>query len=448
MCVGMFLVLLDVTVINVALPAMSTGLGAGIAQLQWIVTAYTITFAALLLSGGALGDIHGHRRMVLSGLVVFGIGSGLCGLAWATDVLIVARALQGIGGALLLPATLAIITRAFPKRREQARAIGIWAGVSSLALPAGPVLGGALVAGAGWRAVFWINLPLVAVAIALTVKWVPKLRVVGGRLDIAGMLTGGVSLAAIVFAVINAGRTGASAGTVAAAVIGGLGVFAFLAVERRADTPVFPMQLWKSRAFVGANAVAGAMNFVGIGTIFVLTLYLQDARGLSPLVGGVAMLPLFVPLAVMSPLTGSLTARRGPNLPIVFGLGIGAVGSASLLSLAPNSGYAVLLPALLGLGCGMGLLTAAVVAAAMNAAPPERPGLGSSVNNTARQAAGALGTAVYGAITGSPGHRIAFISGIQVAGVVGAALWIGAIAVTLVCLPKFAIEHSHERSAG
>jgi DHA2 family methylenomycin A resistance protein-like MFS transporter len=363
MCVGMFLVLLDVTVINVALPAIRTGLHANIGELQWVVAGYTLTFALVLLPGGALGDRLGHRRTVLLGMLAFALASAAGGLAPTGATLIAARAVQGVGAALLLPASVAVITHTFPERREQARALGIWAGVSSLALPAGPVLGGLLVAAAGWRAVFWINLPIIAVAALLTTK-IHNVGFVGQRL----------------FRI--------------------------------------------NRQFIGANTVAFAMNFVGIGTIFVATLYLQEVRHYSALIGGLALVPVFAPLALLSPITGRLTARFGPRAPMAAGLALGAASSAFLGVLVE--------PALVGLGIGMGLLTAAVVAAAMAAAPAERSGLAAGVNNTARQAGGALGTAVYGAIAGDPLDPGRFVTGMHTAGLVGAGAWLAALVVTLV----------------
>jgi MFS transporter, DHA2 family, methylenomycin A resistance protein len=435
MCAGMFLVLLDVTVINVALPAISTGLHADLSRLQWIVTAYTITFASVLLAGGTLGDIYGHKRVAMAGLLIFGLASAGCGLAATGGMLIGARAVQGIGAALLLPATLAVITRIFPDRKEQAKALGVWAGISSFALPAGPILGGLLVSAGAWQAVFWINIPVVAVALALTARMIPATRgAVGRRVDIPGLITGGSTLAAVVFAVINVGNEGMSPATLIAIGVGISGAALFVVIERRVEDPALPLSKLRSRAFIGANVVAGAMNFVGIGTIFILTLYLQDIRHFSPLMGGLALLPLFFPLAVLSPVAGRLTARFGPRLPMSCGLLLGAAGSACLLLLTPTGGYLDLLPLFLGLGVGMGLLNAAVVSAAMRSVPADQAGLGSSVNNTARQAAGALGTAVYGVIAGDPKHPEAFVAGTHTLGILGASVWILGMLVTVITL--------------
>lgn len=232
MCVGYFLVLLDVTVINVALPQIGAGLGSSVSGLQWIVDGYSLTLAALLLAGGTVGDLRGHKPVVLAGLTVFGLASLACGLAPSTGMLTAARAVQGIGAALLLPGTLAIISRSFPERGEQARAIGIWAGVGSVALPAGPVLGGLLVQGPGWRWVFFLNIPIVLVAGMVALRTVrPDADLDGGRLDWAGVALGAVTLAAATFAVIQTGHSGLDAPAVIAIVVAVIALGGFLRVE-------------------------------------------------------------------------------------------------------------------------------------------------------------------------------------------------------------------------
>ncbi|WP_328611404.1 MFS transporter [Amycolatopsis sp. NBC_00345] len=248
MCAGMFLVQLDVTVVNVALPTIGAELNAGLAQLQWVVDGYSVVLAALLLTGGALGDVLGHRGVVLAGFAVFGAASALCGLAGSAGWLVAARAGQGVGAALLLPGTLAVITAAFPGRRERARALGVWAGVSALALPAGPLLGGVLVSLAGWRPVFWLNVPVVAVAAVATRRLVPPGVRKPGRVDVPGAATAAVALGSGVYAVI-AGQPFAAVLAVAAAV-------AFVAVERRTREPMLPLDVLRSRQTMGANLVS------------------------------------------------------------------------------------------------------------------------------------------------------------------------------------------------
>ncbi|MGW5740374.1 MFS transporter [Amycolatopsis sp. NPDC003861] len=413
MCAGMFLVQLDVTVVNVALPAIGTGLHAGLAAQQWVVDGYSVTLAAFLLTGGALGDVSGHRRVVLTGFALFGAASAGCGLAATAPLLVAARAGQGLGAALLLPGTLAVITNAHPGHAERARALGVWAGVSAVALAAGPVLGGAVVTAVGWQPVFWLNVPVVLAAAFATARLVPRgERVPGRRIDVAGVATAAPALGAGVYAVI--------AGSVPAAMVAVVALAAFLAVERRSRAPMLPLDL--ARRTLPATFVSAAMNFVGIGTILVLTLYLQGVRRAGPLEAGLELLPLFGPLSVLAPVAGRLVARFGSRPLMVAGLSLGALGMLNLVLLDESSGYPALLPTLLGLGIGMGLLTTAVVTAVVSGVPAERAGVAGGINNAARQAGGALGVAVLGAVSGR---------GLPAVGVIAAALWLVAIGVTV-----------------
>ncbi|MFB9683621.1 MFS transporter [Amycolatopsis plumensis] len=413
MCAGMFLVQLDVTVVNVALPTVGTGLHAGLAAQQWVVDGYAVTLAAFLLTGGALGDVFGHRRVVLTGFALFGTASAACGLATTAPLLVAARAGQGLGAALLLPGTLAVITNAYPGHAERARALGIWAGVSALALAAGPVLGGAIVTAVGWRPVFWLNVPVVLTAALATARLVPRgVRVPGRRIDVAGVATAAPALGAGVYAVIDENLV---AGIVAAGAL-----VAFFVVERRAPEPMLPLDI--ARRTLPATFVSAAMNFVGIGMILVLTLHLQGVRHASPFEAGLEVLPLFGPLSVLAPVAGRLVARFGPRPLMVAGLALGVLGMLNLVLLGENRGYPALLPTLLGLGTGMGLLTTAVVTAAVSDVPPGRAGVAGGINNTARQAGGALGVAVLGGVSGS---------GLPAVGVIAGLLWLVAIGVTL-----------------
>lgn len=421
-CAGMFLVQLDVTVVNVALPDIGAAVGADVPALQWVVDGYTVALAALLLTGGALGDVLGHRRVVLAGLGIFGAASAGCALAPGSAALVAARVAQGAGAALLLPGTLAVITRAFPGRREQARALGFWAGVSALALAAGPLLGGLLVTATGWRSLFWINVPLTALAAAGTLR-VPAGQPAAGRVDVAGTVTGATALAALVYAVIQS--------SVPAAVLGVAAAVAFLAAERRSPAPMLPLTLLRSRTFAAANLVAGAMNFAGLGTILLATLYLQGVHHATPAAAALAMLPGFLPLSLLAPVTGRLTARFGPRPVMIAGLLTGSAGLLGLLRVTATSTITgAFLPAFALVGVGLGLLTAAVVAAAVGGVPADRAGIASGVNNTARQACGALGIATFGAIAGSPARPAAFVHGLHAAAVLGAALWLAAAVLT------------------
>ncbi len=434
MCAGMFLVLLDVTIVNVAVPAITTGLHTSTAGIQWVVDGYTVALASLLLAGGALGDGLGHRRIVLLGLAIFGAASAGCALAPNAPALVAARVVQGIGAALLLPGSVAAIADAFPGRAEQARALGIWAAVSAIAVPAGPLLGGFLVQSYGWRSVFWINPAVVAVCVIGVLVWVKATR--GRRerrLDIGGLVFGTLGLASLVYAVIAAGGTGSTAAgapAIAAAVIGVLALAGFVIVERRAGDPLLPPGVFKVPAFSIANGSALVMNLTTAGLLFLLTRYLQQVRGRTALEAGVMLLPLFAPLGVLSPLAGRLTARHGAR-PVMFGAALAAAaGQLCLLLISVTAGYPRLVPALIGVGLGVAMFTAPVVATAIRSVPPGRSGIASGVNNTARQTGTALGVAVFGAIAGNPASAGHFVSAMRYLGIAGAILWLIVAVVT------------------
>jgi DHA2 family methylenomycin A resistance protein-like MFS transporter len=438
MCAGYFLVLLDVTVVNVALPRVGSGLHTDIGGLQWVVDGYALALAALMLTSGTAGDRYGHRRVVLAGLAVFGAGSLACGLAPDVAVLVAARVVQGVGAALLLPGTLAIISRAYPDDAARARAIGVWAGVGSLALPAGPLLGGALTDWLGWRAIFLINVPVVLFALVRSAAVVEESKQAGARrLDPPGLLLGGLLLLATTYAFIEGGRTGAgSPYVVAAATVAVLALVALTAAElRRGDEAMLPPALLRRPAFDAANATAAIMNLGTLGTLFVLMLFLQSVQHRSALVAGLAVLPLFAPLAVMAPFGGRITSRIGSRVPAAVGLLIAATGLALLARAQPHSGLRVLLPGLLLWGIGCGLLTPAVVAAAIATVPADRAGLASAVNNTARQTGGAIGIAVAGAIAGPPRDEGRFLRGFHTVAVGSAGLYGVAAVVAVVLLP-------------
>jgi DHA2 family methylenomycin A resistance protein-like MFS transporter len=433
MCAGLFLVQLDVSIVNVALPSIRGDLRPSAAGLQWVVDGYAIALASLMLAGGTDGDLHGHRRVVLSGLGVFGLASLAAGLAPGPAVLVGARVAQGVGAALLLPGTLAIIANAFPEARERARAIGVWAAVAGLSLPAGPVAGGLLVAGPGWRWVFLVNLPVVAAAAVLTARLVresadPR----GRRLDAPGVALGALALAAATFAFIDAGHAGAGSPAViaAAAVLALLAGAAMLVVEHRAPAPMLPLGLFRRPRFTVANGVAGVMNLGSLGCIFVLTLFLQVVQHRSPLEAGLAVIPLFAPVSVLAPLSGRLTGRFGPRAPMTAGLLVAAAGLALLARSDAGTPYTSLLPAFVLWGAGLGLLTSAVVSAAVGAVDDDRSGLASAVNNTARQAGGAIGIAAFGAIAGEASSA-GFVHGFHVAALIAAALYVAATLPTL-----------------
>jgi DHA2 family methylenomycin A resistance protein-like MFS transporter len=435
MCVGYFLVLLDATIVNVALPTIGRRLHAGVSGLQWVVDGYALALAGLMLTGGTVGDLRGHKRVVLAGLALFGMASLGCGLAGSAAVLIACRVVQGAGAALMLPGTLAVIANAYPEERERARAIGVWAGVGSCALPAGPLIGGLIVQAVGWRWVFLLNVPIVAVALPAAGRVVAESHVrTARRLDLPGAALGALTLVGVTFAFIEGGHGGSAAAVVVAAVCAGAGAAAFVAVERRTRGPLLPLGLLRRRAFVIANAVAGAMNLASLGLLFVVTLYLQEVRHDRALTAGVALLPLFLPLSALAPVGGRIVARTGSRRPMLGGLLLAAAGVALLTLSDAATGYLTLLPALVLWGVGLAFLTPAVVSAAVSAVPAGRAGLGSAVNNTTRQAGGAIGIAAFGAIASTPTGP-GFVHGFHTVAVIAAVLLLAAAAATLT-LPR------------
>lgn len=430
MCVGYFLVLLDVTIVNVALPHIASGLHASVSGLQWVVDGYALALAALMLAGGTIGDLRGHKRVVLIGLALFGIASLGCGLAPSVGLLAGVRVIQGAGAALMLPGTLAVISDAYPRERERAKAIGVWAGIGSAALPAGPLLGGLLTQAVSWRAVFFINLPIVGIAFATAARVVSESRErQARRVDLPGVILDGGLLGAITFAFIQAGHSGVG-GPLVIAILAALGLaIGFVLVERARSDPMLPLELFRRPVFTTANLVAGVMNLATLGLLFVLTLYLQDVRHYSALTAGLALLPLFAPLSVLAPFGGRLTSRVGPRWPMIAGLTCATAGFVLLSLAGARTPYLGLLGALLLWGTGLGLLTPAVVAAAISAVPADRAGLASALNNTSRQAAGAIGIAAFGTLAGAASSH-GFLEGFHTGALIAAGLFGAAAVIT------------------
>jgi MFS transporter, DHA2 family, methylenomycin A resistance protein len=445
MCGGMFLVLLDVTVVNVAVPAITAGLRASTVGVQWVVDGYTVALASLLLAGGTLGDRLGHRGTVLAGLVIFGAASAGCALATVPGALIAARAGQGAGAALLLPGSLAAIADAFPGRAEQAKALGVWAAISSLALPAGPLLGGLITSALGWRAVFWINPPVTALCVAGVLAWVPPSgRSRWARLDPRGLALATAALAAAVYAVIAAGAGAWPEVAVAASAALAAGTALYF-TERIVPSPLLPLSVFRHRAFRAANAAALIMNLTANGLLFVMTRYLQTILGHSAFAAGLMLLPMATPVAVLAPAAGRVTARYGPRPAMLAGAALATAGMAALSFADPARGYWGVLPTLAGVGLGIGTFTAPAVAAAIRAVPPERSGLASGVNNTARQAGTALGVAVYGAVAGPPAHVAGYVTALHVLGPAAAAAWLAVIVMTARSITQESAGYSGRR---
>jgi DHA2 family methylenomycin A resistance protein-like MFS transporter len=395
---GYFFVLLDVTIVNVALARIGAGLGGSRSELQWVVDAYALVLAATMLGAGDLADRLGSRRLFLGGLALFGAASTVCALAASAAVLIVARAVQGLGAAAILPSSLAIVNQLFPDPEERPRAIGIWAGLGGSALVLGPILGGVLVGPLGWQAIFWANVPLVLGSLAGGLALLPKGPVArAARPDLPGQALGTAALAGLVFALIEGGRAGFSS---AATLIGGtvalVALIEFARIERRSRRPLLDLDWFRRAEFSGANAGSALMNLGTLGGIFAIGLYLQQDRGLSPLAAGLNLVPLALPLAALTPFTGRLVGVLGTRLPAGLGLvtsGVGYLGTALLADRIDNpAGWTFLALA----GAGMGVAVPALVAGATEALGPDRAGIAAAVNNTARQVGGAIGIALIG----------------------------------------------------
>jgi MFS transporter, DHA2 family, methylenomycin A resistance protein len=394
---GYFFVLLDVTIVNVALADVGRSLGASRAELQWVVDAYALVLASCMLSAGDLVDRFGSRRLLLFGLALFGAASVACAAAPNSGFLIGARAVQGLGAAAILPTSLAIVNQLFPGDRERPRAIGVWAALGGSAMVLGPVLGGLLVSGFGWRAIFWLNLPLVLASLALVVAIVPAGPAARSRQpDLRGQLLGTVALVATVFALIEGGREGPSH---AAAATGAVAIFAsaaFAWVEWRRRTPLLDPRWFRQAEFSGANAGSGLMNLGTLGALFAISLYLQQRNGLSPLRTGLNLLPLAAPLAILTPFTGRLVAAVGTCRPAGYGLlacGFAYAGLGLLSSELTSPEDWILLAVA---GTGMAVAVPGLVAGATEALGSDRAGIAAGVNNTSRQVGGAIGVALIG----------------------------------------------------
>lgn len=433
-CTGYFMVILDTTVVNVALPALSSGLGATTTGLQWVVDAYSLTFAALLLSGGALGDRRGAKAVFQAGVGVFVVCSLACGLAPTTGWLIVARAAQGVGGALAVPSSLALLQAAYPEQAARRRAFGVWGGVAGIAAGAGPVVGGLLVSALGWRSVFFLNLPIGLAGLALAARVVPSPSRQPHGADPLGQIAAICCLAALTVALIQSGPDGWSAPTVlvglAAAVV--LGV-AFVLVERHASSPMLPLGLFSSPTFSAASAVGLCINLGFYGELFAITLYLQEQRRDSPLLAGVALLPQMAMAAVGSTLSGQITARTGPRIPMLAGLALGAVGLLALAPVGPHTGYGLLVAPFIATGLGMSTTMPAATTAVMEAGPPDRAGLASGTINAARQVGAVLGVAIVGSLVA---HRAGFTTGLHAGMAIAGGAFLLALALTALFIQR------------
>ncbi|GAA3005569.1 MFS transporter [Kitasatospora albolonga] len=435
---GYFLVMLDVTAVNVALPSVRSDLGTDASALQWIVDGYSTVFAALLLLGGALTDRHGPRRTFLAGLGLFTTASAACALAATPGALIAGRLGQGAGAALLVPASLALLQAVYPDRAVRARAVAVWGAVAAVAFGAGPAVGGLLVAAADWRAVFWLNLPVGVLGLLLTLRHFPAAqpRLTPRSSDPAGQLLAVLGLAGVAGGLNEAGPRGwASPVTLSALGLGAAALWAFVLVERGlerglergqgARTPLLPPSLFRSRAFAATTLIGLLISFGYYGMLFLVTLQFQQERHFSALQTGLALLPSAAMGLLAAPLFGRVTARTGPYLPMLAGLLLGSAGFLGWTFAGPDTPYPALLFALIATGLGQTTTALAAVAAVVETAPPAGAGVATAVFNVARQIGSAVGVALFGTLAATS-HD--FSAGLRLsAGLAAAAFATGAL---------------------
>ncbi|HEV7641797.1 MAG TPA: MFS transporter [Gaiellaceae bacterium] len=436
--VGLFMIMLDNTVVNVALQSIRTSLGMSIQGLEWVVAGYALTFAAFMLIGGKLADFLGRRLVFMVGLAVFTGASLACGLAPSGGFLIGARIVQGLGGAMMNPATLSIIAATFAPR-ERGRAIGIWAGVSALALAIGPLVGGLLTQHVNWNWIFFVNVPVGVAGLLLAPALIDESRdtTADQRLDVPGLLTSALGLFSLTYAFIEANSYGWSSGRILGAfALAAVSLVAFVLLERHQKAPMLDLSLFQNRTFGGANA---AMLFVGLamfGTFFYVSLYMQNVLGYSPVQTGASFLPMTVLVILIAPRAGALTDRVGSRWLVGAGMTLLSVMLFYYTQLGAHESFWALLPGLLVGGTGMGLTMTPVTAAAMSAVSVDKAGVGSAVLNSARQVGGSLGIAVMGSIVAGSSN---YLTGFHDALRVGSALCLAGAVVAVLAIRK--IEH-------
>jgi len=399
-CLGTFLILLDASIVSLALPAIQTGLHASLSGLQWTIDAYTLPIAVLLLTAGTLGDRFGRKRFFLFGLVLFLLGSTFCGFAPTLSWLLFGRVVQGVGGAALSTSSLSVLAAAYPDPRTRAQAIGIWSGVSGLALAVGPLVGGVLIAVASWPAIFLVNLPIGLVTLVLAWRSLAESRNPDARqIDLPGQLLVIAGLTCLVIGLIESSSAGWTSAEILGLFLGAVVLLSvFLSVEFRSREPLLPLPLFRNRVFSIANIVAFVTGFSALSTIFFLAQYLQQVQGYTVLEAAVLILPFPVGTFLMAPLAGRITGRLGPRLPLILGALLTGGGLLLLMSLEPGTSYGQFWWILALLGIGYAFLLSPSAVAVLSATPPQRAGLGSSMLNANRQIGVTLGIAVLGAI--------------------------------------------------
>ncbi|HZM19452.1 MAG TPA: DHA2 family efflux MFS transporter permease subunit, partial [Gaiellaceae bacterium] len=421
---ALFMVVLDNLVVSTALPVIRTDLDASLEELEWTINAYTLTFAVLLLTGAALGDRFGRRRVIAIGLTLFTAASAAAALAPSMDALIAARAIQGIGGAIVLPLTLTILSDAFPKEKR-GLALGAWSGIAGLAVASGPLVGGAVVDGISWQWIFWLNVPIGILLVPLALRFLRETYGPDSGLDLPGLALVSAGLLGLVWGLIHGNGDGwTSPQIVASLSLGAILTAAFVAWELRTPAPMLPMRFFSDRAFAAANGASLLMYFGMFGSIFLLTQFLQTVQGHSPLGAGLRVLPWTAMPMVVAPIAGALSDRIGGRPLMAVGLGLQAIGLGWLAAVStPTVPYTQLVIPFILSGTGMAMFFAPVANVVLSAVRPEEEGKASGTNNAIREVGGVFGVAVLASVFasyGGYGTPQSFVDGLT------PAIWVGA----------------------
>lgn len=414
---GFFVIMLDTTIVNVSLAHIGKDLHGTTASLQWVVDAYTLSFAALLLSAGTACDRLGSQRIYLFGLILFALFSIACALSPSMGILISARALQGVGAAMVVPSSLALISEMYSDHKERAKIIGLWGAAGGIAAALGPIIGGALVSTTGWRAAFWVNIPIIGVLAILTISFIPR-RVpqASNSFDVLGQITSIISLSLLTYLVITWGERGWNTAQLPALLVGLLCMGLFLIIEWKNPTPMLPLTLFKTQAFSISSIVGFCLNFSFFGQLFVLSLYFQKYLGWSPWIAGLAMVPQATSAIVASPLGGRFSAKFDPYSAMFVGLSVGALGFSSLVFINENTPYVLVALLTFCAGFGMAFAMPAATSAAINAVPYEFAGVAGGIINAARQTGSVFGVAILGIMIANGNFLAGFHHAVLVAG--------------------------------
>ena len=405
--ISLLMVGLDVTIVNVALPSIGHSFHSPLSGLQWTIDAYTLVLASLLMMSGSTADRLGRRRTFVSGLSIFAVGSLLCSVAPSLVLLVVFRMIQAVGGSMLNPVAMSIITNTFTNPKERAQAIGVWAAVIGISMALGPVLGGMLVTSVGWQSIFWVNVPVAVVAIVLALRFIPESKApVARKVDVVGQLLVMVFLASLTYAIIESPRSGWTSSLILGALLVALGsLAAFLWWERRVFEPLLDMRFFRSIPFVSATVIAVAAFASLGGFLFLNTIYLQDVRGLSPFHAGLRTLPMAVMAMLLPPVSGRILGRRGGRIPLVIA---GVTLSASclmLVNLQASTSYSWLFISYLVFGVGFGFVNPPITNTAVAGMPRAQAGVAASIASTSRQIGATVGVAVVGSLAASSLHH-------------------------------------------